>query len=249
MRIKKKAPKPSSKRPPLYFIGYRGAVPQPDELQAWYDLAYGGPLTIKQENGAPESWHARHGPWSAHVVIPVPATHTSGLNEQLAWEHESIGAVSPSLMPPRDMPDAVLFSARLARGLTLLTQGTSYDVTTGAYMNPSDWQDRPLSVFSTTDHVTMVEAETDDARQWLHTLGLKKFGLDEVELFRASGLSTDIQKEQLAQIADGLTREGQSPKVGSIFQIEDLSVKILNHRTASSAGSQLILREVEVRKV
>ena len=41
MRIKKKSSKPSSKRPPLYFIGYRGTAPQPDELKSWYDLEYG----------------------------------------------------------------------------------------------------------------------------------------------------------------------------------------------------------------
>ena len=67
-------------------------------------------------------------PGRAHVVIPLPATHTVGLVDQLAWEHDKVGAVAPAVMPPREMPDTVLFAARLARGLTLLTQGTAYDI-------------------------------------------------------------------------------------------------------------------------
>ena len=109
MRIKKKSSKPSSKRPPLYFIGYRGTPPKPDELKTWYDLEYGGPLIVRSEEDAPESWHATHGPWTAHIVIPLPATHTAGFKEQLAWEHDLMGAVAPSIMPPRDMPDTILF--------------------------------------------------------------------------------------------------------------------------------------------
>ena len=76
MRIKKKSPKPSSKRPPLYFVGYRGTRPMPDELVLWYDRAYGGPLKIARENDAPDAWHITHGPWTAHVVMPLPSTHT-----------------------------------------------------------------------------------------------------------------------------------------------------------------------------
>ena len=94
MRIKKKTPKPSSKRPPLYFIGYRSTAPQFDELKSWYDVEYGGPLTVRTEAGAAESWHASHGPWTAHVVIPLPDTHTSHLKDELAWEHDRIGAVA-----------------------------------------------------------------------------------------------------------------------------------------------------------
>jgi len=246
MRIKKKAPKPSSKRPPLYFIGYRGTAPQSDELKIWYDLEYGGPLTITHEEGAPESWHLRHGPWSTHVVIPLPATATVGFTEQLTWEHEAVGAVAPSVMPPRDMPDTILFAARLSRGLTLLTQGTAYDVTTQAYLNPSDWRDRPLSVFRTADHVAILEAETSDGREWLYSMGLKKFGLDEVELFQPAGLPTAVAKDQLAQIADELTRLGHVPKVGTTFAAADLSVRVIKHRTAAPGGTLLVLREIEV---
>ncbi len=92
MRIKKKSPKPSAKRPPLYFIGYRGPAPQHEELISWYNREYGGPLRFMPEGGAPTSWQVSHGPWTAHVVVPLPPEHIAGLKEQLAWEHDQIGA-------------------------------------------------------------------------------------------------------------------------------------------------------------
>ena len=52
MRIRKKTPKPSARRPPLYFVGYRGTAPATDELKIWYDREYGGPLTIRRPDWA-----------------------------------------------------------------------------------------------------------------------------------------------------------------------------------------------------
>ena len=101
MRIRKKTPKPSARRPPLYFVGYRGTAPATDELKIWYDREYGGPLTIRHEAGSAESWHATHGPWSAHVVMPLPMSHVADVMKQLAWEHDVMGAVAPSLASPR----------------------------------------------------------------------------------------------------------------------------------------------------
>ena len=103
MRIKKQTPKPSARRPPLYFVGYRGTAPATDELKAWYEREYGGPLIIRHEAGSAESWHASHGPWSAHVVMPLPMSHVSDVMKQLAWEHDVMGAVAPSLVSPRDI--------------------------------------------------------------------------------------------------------------------------------------------------
>ena len=145
MRIRKKSPKPSAKRPPLYFIGYRGTAPGTDEVKALYDREYGGPLVIQHEAGSPESWQATHGPWSAHVVMPLPTDQVAAVMKQLTWEHDLMGAIAPSITSPRDMPDTVLLATRLARCLTLLSQGTAYDVITQAYVNPSDWQQRVLS--------------------------------------------------------------------------------------------------------
>jgi len=247
MRIRKKTPKPSARRPPLYFVGYRGIVPAPEELKAWYDLEYGGPLTLRADEQATESWHAVHGPWTAHIVIPLPATHIEGLKEKLAWEHEHVGAVAPSLMPPRDMPDNILFAARLARGLTLLMQGTAYDITTNQYLNPSDWQDRPLTHFIVSDHIPVLQADDEEGhRNWCYTLGLSKFGVDELEMFLAPGLPDQPIRDLLSETADELTRAGQSPKVGSHIRIgsSGQSIAIANHRTVAPAGRMLSFREI-----
>jgi hypothetical protein len=247
MRIKKKSPKPSSKRPPLYFIGYRGAAPMPEELVLWYDQAYGGPLKIAQEQGAPDSWHISHGPWSAHVVIPLPSTHTAGLVDQLSWEHDKVGAVAPSVVPPHDMPDTLLLAARLARGLTLLTQGTAHDITTQQYLNPSEWQDRGLDTFVSQDHVMI--SEDDQAKPgvvWCYTLGLSKFGFDELETFIAQGLPGGAAKDLLAESAGEIIRLGQTPKVGSSLKLPFVSrtITITNHRTAAPGGRMLGFREL-----
>jgi hypothetical protein len=248
MKIRKKAPKPSSRRPPLYFVGYRGTVPAPDELKAWYDLEYGGPLLLRADEKATESWHAVHGPWTAHIVIPLPASHLAGLKEQLAWEHEHVGAVAPSIMPPRDMPDTILFAARLARGLTLLMQGTAYDITTNQYMNPSDWQDRALGSFLLDDHLSITHDDSARPEQmWSYSLGLSKFGLDEIEMFQGKGLPENAAKDFLSESAHELLRMGQSPKVGTAFQLPtlDRTIRIVNYRTASPKGRMLGFRELQ----
>ena len=63
MRIRKKSPKPSAKRPPLYFIGYRGTAPSTDELKLLYEREYGAPLTIRHEEGSPN-------PGRQPVIVP-----------------------------------------------------------------------------------------------------------------------------------------------------------------------------------
>ncbi|HZC82583.1 MAG TPA: hypothetical protein VE222_12865 [Nitrospiraceae bacterium] len=217
------------------------------ELKTWFDSEYGGPLTVRADEQATESWHAVHGPWTAHIVIPLPATHIAGLKEQLAWEHEHVGAVAPSLVPPRDMPDTILFAARLARGLTLLTQGTAYDITTNQYVNPSDWQDRPLTQFILSDHIPILQGDDEQSRRnWCYTLGLSKFGVDELEMFLASGLPDQPIRDLLGHTADELIRTGQSPKVGSHVHVGLLgqNVAITNHRTAAPAGRMLSFREI-----
>jgi hypothetical protein len=248
MRIKKKSPKPSAKRPPLYFVGFRGSRPMPEELRLWYDQAYGGPLRIVQENQAPDSWLVSHGAWSAHVVIPLPSTHTVGLVDHLSWEHDKIGAVSPAVMPPREMPDTLLLGARVSRGLTLLTQGTAYDIITQQYLNPSDWQDRSLASFVAADHILV--AEDDQAKPgavWCYTLGLSKFGYDELEMFVPQGVSDRTAKELLAESVEEVIRLGQSPRVGASLDLplSDRIITIANHRTAAPGGRMLGFRELE----
>jgi hypothetical protein len=248
MRIRKKSPKPSAKRPPLYFIGYRGTAPATDELKIWYEREYGVTPTIRHETDSPESWQATHGPWSAHVVMPLPMSHVADVMKQLAWEHKVMGAVAPSLASPRDMPDTILFAARLARGLTLLTQGTAYDVTTQAYVNPSDWQNRALTSFLVDDHLTIVHDDASRSDQvWSYSLGLSKFGLDEIETFQAKGLPESAAKELLTESANELLRTGQSPKVATAFRLPLLgrTIRIVNYRTAAPAGRMLGFRELK----
>jgi hypothetical protein len=248
MRIRKKSPKPSAKRPPLYFIGYRGTAPSTDEVKALYDREYGGPLTIRHEEGSAESWQATHGPWSAHVVMPLPMSHVADVMKQLAWEHELMGAVAPSIASPRDMPDTVLLAARLARCLTLLSQGTAHDVITQAYVNPSDWQPRTLGSFVLDDHVSIVHDDTSQPDVvWSYTLGLSKFGLDEVEVFMAKGLSDGTAKDVLTESAGELLREGHSPKVGTALDLPQLrrTIRVRNYRTAAPAGRMLGFRELQ----
>lgn len=248
MRIRKKSPKPSAKRPPLYFVGYRGTLPATEELKLLYERNYGAPLAIRHEEGSAESWQAMHGPWSAHVVMPLPTSHVADIMKQLAWEHELIGAVAPSIASPRDMPDTVLFAARLARCLTLLSQGTAYDVITQAYVNPSDWQPRTLMSFLLDDHVSIVHDDTSQPDLvWSYSLGLSKFGLDEVEMFMAKGLSDSAAKEVLIESAGELLRVGHSPKVGTALDLPQLSrtIRIRNYRTAAPTGRMLGFRELQ----
>jgi len=247
MRIRKKAPKPSAKRLPLYFIGYRGTTPGLVELTTWYDREYGGPLKLRAEAEAPESWHVTHGPWSAHVVMPLPATHMAGLKETLAWEHDLIGAIAPSVMPPRDMPDTILFAARLARGLSLLTQGTAFDPMTQQYLNPSDWQDRPLTHFVMADHVPVMQADDEPGnRSWCYTLGLSKFGMDELETFSLRGLPDTHARELLGAAMSELVGSGHTLKVGSQLRLPltGQTVKIANYRTAAPVGRTISFREI-----
>ncbi len=151
-------------------------------------------------------------------------------------------------MPPRDMPDTVLFAARLAKGLVLLTQGTAHDLTTQQYLNPSDWQDRNLDEFVADDHVLI--AQDDQVKPdmiWCYSLGLSKFGLDELETFLPRGTSDRTARELLAQSIHEIIRIGQSPKVGASFHLPLLSrtITISNHRTAAPTGRMMGFRELQ----
>ncbi len=249
MRIRKKTARPSAKRPPLYFIGFRGVAPSSNELKMQYEGEYGGPFSVHHEAGSPDSWQATHSPWSAHVVMPLPKNHVDDLMKQLSWEHKLMGAVAPSLASPRDMPDTVLFAARLARCLTLLTQGTAYDVATQSYVNPSDWQSRGLTSFLIDDHLLIAHEETDRPDDiWSYTLGLSKFGLDEIEIFQGKGLPDSTARELLLESANELLRTGHSPKVGADIQLQILgrTMRVVNYRTAAPAGRMVGFRELQV---
>lgn len=248
MRIRKKAPNPHPSKPPLYLIGYSFSAPGIEELRIWYDLEYGGPLRLREDEHS-GGFSASHGPWHARLRIGVPAGEASPLVDHLVWNHRAVGTVTPASAKASDVMDTILFAARLARGLTLLTQGTTFDSITCHYWNPSDWNDRSLTSFRPGDHIEVVHADSDETgREWYHTVGLSKFGIDELELFRPQGLSTAPAIEELLTVADELLHRGCAPKLGTSLEVEALgrTALVLNHRTVEKAGRRLVLRQIEL---
>ncbi|WP_447985790.1 hypothetical protein [Nitrospira sp. Nam74] len=190
---------------------------------------------------------ASHGPWSAWMLLSAPSAQVDAWQRCLEWRHLLCATVGAITVTKSNAADVVLHAARLARGLTLLTEGTAYDVTMQTYLNPSDWTDRPLIQFSVKDHVTVVHSDDAERRcDWFYTRGLSKFGLDEIELFQPVGLPSHTVSENLLDIADELLRIGQSPNVGSTIGIPTLgfAIRIVRHRTHLSADTPLILREI-----
>ena len=245
MKIRKKAPKPAPAKPPLYVIGYRGTPPSLEELTIWYDLQYGGPLTWADR--AEGRGSASHGPWRAHVLTNLPTSEAAQWQQVLSWDHHELSTVSPSSATPSTIADTVLVSARLARGLTLLTQGTAFDVACHDYLNPSDWNDRPLEVFVTADHVTVQHSETDDhAFEWFYTLGLTKFGLDELEVIQPRGLPDRETIALLRCAADAVLRKGHNQKVGCTLDLHALAqtIRFIKHRTAAPTGRMMAFRQI-----
>lgn len=155
--------------------------------------------------------------------------------------------MAPTAVGPGIIVDTILLTARLARGLTLLTQGTAFDLTCHDYLNPSDWQDRPLNMFMIQDHVSIRHQETEDgAADWFYTLGLTKFGLDELELIQPRGLPERETIELLLSAVDEVQRGGHNPKVGQNLDLPDLAqtVRIVKHRTAAPTGQMRAFRQI-----
>ncbi|WP_447601074.1 DUF4026 domain-containing protein [Nitrospira sp. Nam80] len=249
MRIRKKAPKPASAKPPLYVIGYSFSAPSADELIIWYDLEYGGPLALRP-SAQVGALSAGHGPWQAWLTIALPEEEARSVSQQAVWDHRHAGTVSPAVAAPNIAADTVLFAARLARGLTLLTQGTAFDLVMQRYSNPSDWSDRPLTLFQLQDHVEVIQGEIEDAgRDWFHTAGMSKFGLDELELWQPKSLPADSPMQVLNEAADQILRQGHNPKVGSSLALPFLgcTIYIDNHRTAAMQQTQRTFRRIVVQ--
>jgi hypothetical protein len=246
MKIRKKLPKPSGGGQPCYVVGYSSSVPSAAELKMWFDLEYGGPLKL-QAPGEGALATATHGPWGTRLQIALPEADAGAWSERLDWRHGRAAVILRPSVTPQQARDLVLLAARLARGLTLLTQGTACDMVTHAYLNPSDWTDRPLDRFRAADHVTVAQADSPDPRMdWFHTLGLSKFGLDELEAFRPVGLPAQPALEALAGIAAEMILMGRSPNVGTTVPLPvlDFSVTVKRHRTAAPTGLLLPFREI-----
>lgn len=251
MKIRKKSPKPAPAKAPLYVVGYRGMPPSLGELKAWYDFQYGGPLAWLLPPSESRA-SASHGPWRAVVLTSLPDDEAAHWQQILSWDHQALGAVSISSATPSTIVDTVLVTARLARGLTLLTQGTAFDVACHEYLNPSDWNDRPLDVFAAADHITVQHSETNDpTSDWFYTLGLTKFGLDELEMIQPRGLPDRDTMALLRYAADAVLRKGQNQKVGCTMDVQSLAqtIRFVKHRTAAPTGRMMAFRQISTERV
>jgi hypothetical protein len=98
------------------------------------------------------------------------------------------------------------------------------------------------------DHLSVAQDEAARPGQiWFYSLGLTKFGLDEIELFQDKGLPESIAKEILNTAAHELLRMGQSPKVGTSIHLSalDRTLRIVNYRTAAPAGRMIGFRQLQ----
>ena len=98
------------------------------------------------------------------------------------------------------------------------------------------------------DHVLVVQADDEAGnRSWCYTLGLSKFGMDELETFFPHGLPDTAARELLGEVMNELVRTGQSLNVGSQHRLALLgqTIKITQYRTASPAGRTLNFREIQ----
>lgn len=248
-KIKKK--KSDSLALPVFFIGWtHGEPPAPGYLAAWFDQFYGGPLQIRfLSAGGHHHFEAGHTNWKAEVRMTLSPEVSQRWHSQLQWEHPYLAGVVASSKIQADRQDEVLHIARIARGLALLLDGTTYDVASGVYSNPSDWNDRDLAVFQIDDHVQVEQHEQmHQMRIWLHTRGLTKFGLDEVESFLPVGLSGKEQESMLYDVAGLVMANGKNPKVGEhlSFGGEGQQVEVVRHRTDPLYGIPLAFREIRL---
>ncbi|TAL08795.1 MAG: hypothetical protein EPO02_11930 [Nitrospirae bacterium] len=237
-------------RLPAFVIGYAAPEPPPPGfLAAWFDQEYGGPLTIQlSRDPGTTRFEAHHGPWAALVETSLPQSTADAWHERLQWSHTRAAQILPLKMTGRESRDIVLLLSRLARGLTVLTGGTAYDTATESYLNPSDWTDRPLRDFRIADHLRIEQVEgRADGRVWFHTRGLSKFGVEDLETYRAPGLSERPVIEAFTEMAEALTLLGRAPNVGESFDVPGFNkpVRVVRHRTDQSYSIRLNLREVE----
>jgi hypothetical protein len=248
-KIKRKS-KSSPKKRPSFVVGFSGGeLPPPGFFSAWFNQQYGGPLHIRfLEPDSNETFEARHVDWKAKITKVRSDEELTQWQNQVAWEHSQVVQVVSTSPVGCSKQDVAIFLSRLARGLTLLTEGTAYDVVAGRYFNPSDWSDCSLDDFHIGDHVRVEEEEHMlDGRQWLYTRGLAKFGLDEFEVFLPRGLSNSEEVDRLLDLADLCLSQGKSPKVGECVSLmsEAVDIQVVHHRTHAGPDGQLNLREVQ----
>jgi hypothetical protein len=210
---------------------------------------YGGPLHVHLTNELGHSqFEAIHTTWRVAVNTALPADTAETWQQSLQWSHSQLAEVTPLQNVGQDKRNVALHTARIARGITLLTEGTAYDVVTLSFLNPSDWNDRPLDQFDIEDHVRVEQKEKiDSCQMWFYTLGLAKFGLEEIEIFRPLGLPDQPVIDGLLDICAMLLTTGKVAKVGdqlTLLESRQL-VRVVRHRTDQSTGRVIQLREVK----
>jgi hypothetical protein len=245
-KIKKK--KLASHAMPAFLVGWtHGEPPPPGYLAAWFDEAYGGPLRIRfLASSGHHHFEAAHANWTAEVNLEPSAEMCDQWQGRLQWEQTRLALLFLSANSPTDRRDAVLHVTRMARGVTLLTEGTTYDVGTSTYLNPSDWRDQDLEVFRISDHIQVEHREdVQRSRMWFHTRGLTKFGLDDIETFQPMGLSGREVEGTVLRVAEHLIEQGKNPKVGEHIVLDGSGpqVTIMRHRTDPVYGASLAFRE------
>lgn len=245
-KIKKK--KSASQAMPAFLVGWtHGEPPPPGYIAAWFDEAYGGPLRIRfLASTGHHHFEAAHTNWTAEVNMEPSTAIVEQWQGRLQWEQTRLGLLFSSTNTVIDRRDALLHVARMARGVTLLTDGTTYDVATGTYLNPSDWRDRDLEVFRITDHIQVEHREdVQQARMWFHTRGLTKFGLNEIETFQPMGLSGREVQDAVLRVAGHLIEQGKNPKVGERIVLDGSGPQgtFVRHRTDPAYGAPLAFRE------
>ncbi len=106
-------------------------------------------------------------------------------------------------------------------------------------------------MFRIHDHVQVEQHEQiQHRRTWLHTRGLTKFGLDELETFQSLGLSGREREAMLYEVAGQLMAQGKNPKIGEqiAFGGEGRQVEVVRHRTDPIYGIPLAFREIRLRE-
>ena len=134
-KIKKKKTSPKKQVLPAFVIGFTHTdPPPPGYLSAWFNQLYGGPLDIQfASQTAHAQFEAVHTSWHTGVNTDLPQGEAENWQERLQWTHSRHAAVYQLQNVGQDKRDVALHVARIARGMTLLTEGTAYDVVAGSF--------------------------------------------------------------------------------------------------------------------
>ena len=234
---------------PAFVIGYSHHEPPPAGfLAAWFTQTFEEQLDIMFPTmDGTTTFDAVLHHRKAHVTAQCAMDVASAWSNRLEWIHTQVAEVYPSKTSQGHDREQVLYLARLARGLTELTEGTAYDLGMQTYINPSDWMTQPLDQFRLVDHLRVEHVErAHEGRVWFHTRGLGKFGFEEIETYKGSGLPVAPVIETLTCIAEAIILRGHALRNGESIAIHSTGkvADVVRYRTDSTYGLQLNLREV-----